>query len=164
MTGKALVPGRGRKPKPTAVKIRQGNPGKRKLNENEPHFSELDENTAPPDDLDENGQIMWAFVLKELVPQKVLLKTDLQTVANYCIAYQNRKKANQDIEKHGSVIVTDSGIKRNPAYTTLKEAMADMAKFGSLLGLDPSSRSRLMGNADNQVTNPFAELMQQWTT
>ncbi|MCI7353067.1 MAG: phage terminase small subunit P27 family [[Actinobacillus] rossii] len=97
--------------------------------------------------------------MKELVPQKVLMKTDLETVANYCIAYQNRKKANQDIEKHGSVIVTDSGIKRNPAYTTLKEAMADMAKFGALLGLDPSSRTRLVGAADNQPANPFAELL-----
>ena len=160
MTGKALVSGRGRKPKPTAVKIRQGNPGKRKLNENEPLFSEFDENTPPPDDLDENGKVMWAFVLKELIPQKVLLKTDLQTVANYCIAYQNRKIANADISKYGSVIETEAGIKRNPAYTTLKEAMADMAKFGSLLGLDPSSRTRLSGNADNKIDNPFAELLQ----
>ena len=38
--------------------------------------------------------------------------------------------------------------------------MADMAKFGSLLGLDPSSRTRLVGNADNKIENPFAELMQ----
>ena len=151
MTGKALVSGRGRKPKPTAVKIRQGNPGKRKLNE---------KNTPPPDDLNENGKIMWAFVLKELIPQKVLLKTDLQTVANYCIAYQNRKQANRDIERYGSVIESETGIKRNPAYTTLKEAMADMAKYGSLLGLDPSSRTRLVGNADNEIENPFAELIQ----
>lgn len=42
MTGKALVSGRGRKPKPTAVKERQGNPGKRKLNKDEPQFSEFD--------------------------------------------------------------------------------------------------------------------------
>ena len=160
MTGKSLVSGRGRKPKPTAVKTRQGNPGKRKLNENEPKFSEFDEHSPPPDDLDENGKTMWAFVLRELIPQKVLLKTDLQTEANNCIAYQNRKKANQDIERYGSVIESDTGIKRNPAYTTLKEAMADMAKFGSLLGLDPSSRTRLVGNADNEVKNPFAELMQ----
>ena len=142
------------------MKIRQGNPGKRKLNENEPQFSEFDENTPPPDDLNENGKIMWAFVLKELIPQKVLLKTDLQTVANYCIAYQNRKQANRDIERYGSVIESETGIKRNPAYTTLKEAMADMAKYGSLLGLDPSSRTRLVGNADNEIENPFAELIQ----
>lgn len=142
------------------MKIRQGNPGKRKLNENEPQFSEFDENTPPPDDLNENGKIMWAFVLKELIPQKVLLKTDLQTVANYCIAYQNRKQANRDIERYGSVIESETGIKRNPAYTTLKEAMADMAKYGSLLGLDPSSRTRLVGNADNEIKNPFAELIQ----
>ena len=103
---------------------------------------------------------MWAFVLKELIPQKVLLKTDLQTVANYCIAYQNRKQANRDIERYGSVIESETGIKRNPAYTTLKEAMADMAKYGSLLGLDPSSRTRLVGNADNEIENPFAELIQ----
>ena len=88
MTGKALVSGRGRKPKPTAVKERQGNPGKRKLNKDEPQFSEFDEHTPPPDDLDENGKTMWVFVLKELIPQKVLLKTDLQTVAKHCLPKQ----------------------------------------------------------------------------
>lgn len=160
MTGKALVPGRGRKPKPTAVKKRQGNPGKRKLNENELVSEQLTIDTLPPDDLNDDGVTMWHFVLKELCPQGIVLKTDLETVANYCIAYQNRKAANADIKKFGGTIETESGLKRNPAYTTLKEALADMAKFGSLLGLDPSSRSRLMGNADNQSSNPFAELMQ----
>lgn len=161
MVGKALVPGRGRKPKPTAIKVRQGNPGKRKLNTNEIVSEELTIDTPPPDDLNEDGVLMWHFVLKELAPQGVVLKTDLETVANYCIAYQNRKMANRDIERYGSILESDSGIKRNPAYNTLKESMADMAKFGSLLGLDPSSRSRLMGNADSQVSNPFAELMKQ---
>ncbi|MGY4677656.1 phage terminase small subunit P27 family [Pasteurella sp. P03HT] len=160
MSGKALVPGRGRKPKPTAVKKRQGNPGKRKLNDSEPAFSELSADTPPPDDLNDDGVIMWQFVLKELCPQGIILKTDLETVANYCIAYQNRKRANADIEKYGSIIETDTGLKRNPAYTTLKESTADMAKFGALLGLDPSSRSRLIGKADNQPVNPFAELLQ----
>ena len=160
MTGKALVPGRGRKPKPTAVKKRQGNPGKRKLNENELVSEQLTIDTPPPDDLNDDGIVMWHFVLKELCPQGIVLKTDLETVANYCIAYQNRKAANADIKKYGSTIESDSGLKRNPAYTTLKEAMADMAKFGSLLGLDPSSRSRLMSNADTQSSNPFAELFQ----
>ncbi|HDR1156746.1 TPA: phage terminase small subunit P27 family [Pasteurella multocida] len=160
MSGKALISGRGRKPKPTVVKKRQGNPGKRKLNDSEPAFSELSVDTPPPDDLNNDGAIMWQFVLKELCPQGIILKTDLETVANYCIAYQNRKQANADIEKYGSIIETDSGLKRNPAYTTLKEATADMAKFGSLLGLDPSSRSRLVGKADNQPANPFAELLQ----
>ena len=70
MTGKALVSGRGRKPKPTAVKERQGNPGKRKLNKDEPQFSEFDEHTPPPDDLDENGKTMWVFVLKRVDPTK----------------------------------------------------------------------------------------------
>lgn len=78
MTGKALVPGRGRNPKPTAVKKRQGNPGKRKLNENELVSEQLTIDTPPPDDLNEDGKAMWHFVLKELCPQGIVLKTEEQ--------------------------------------------------------------------------------------
>lgn len=160
MTGKATVSGRGRKPTPTKVKERRGNPGKRKLNKNEPQFSEFNEHSPPPVQLNEDGQRMWAFLLKELLPQGVLFQTDLETVVNYCIAYQNRNIACQDIDKYGSIIESDSGLKRNPAYTTLKEASSEMAKWGAMLGLDPSSRQRLIGKADEQSNNPFAELLQ----
>ena len=56
MTGIATTPGRGRKPTPTKVKERRGNPGKRKLNKDEPEFSPFNENTPPPSQLNTDGK------------------------------------------------------------------------------------------------------------
>lgn len=161
MTGKSTVPGRGRKPTPTKVKERRGNPGKRPINQHEPNFSTFNEHSPPPPQLNEDGQRMWAFLLKELLPQGVLCQTDLETVTNYCLAYQNRNKACADIDKYGVVVPNaNGGMSKNPALTALNEAMKQMTTFGSMLGLDPSSRQRLTGKADEQMTNPFAELLQ----
>ncbi|SUB58973.1 Phage terminase, small subunit [Phocoenobacter uteri] len=155
------MPGRGRKATPTKKKELSGNPGKRKLNKNEPEYGELSIDTPPPDSLEENGRIMWAFLLRELQPQGILFKTDLETLSNFCIAYQNRILAQKGISKYGVFVENaNGGLSKNPAFTVLNEAMRQMATFGALLGLDPSSRSRLVGNADKDTGNPFAELLQ----
>lgn len=159
MTGIATTPGRGRKPTPTKVKERRGNPGKRKLNKDEPEFSPFNENTPPPSQLNTDGKKMWAFILKELLSQGVLLQTDLEVVTNYCIAYQNRNRACKDVEKYGTFVENgNGGLSKNPAFTVLNEALKQMTTFGALLGLDPSSRQRLIGKVDEQNHNPFAEL------
>ena len=46
---------------------------------------------------------------------------------------------------------------KNPAMTAANEAMKQMASFGSLLGLDPSSRQRLIGGNKEQKGNRFAD-------
>lgn len=159
MTGIATTPGRGRKPTPTKVKERRGNPGKRKLNKDEPEFSPFNENTPPPSQLNTDGKKMWTFILKELLSQGVLLQTDLEVVTNYCIAYQNRNRACKDVEKYGTFVENgNGGLSKNPAFTVLNEALKQMTTFGALLGLDPSSRQRLIGKVDEQNHNPFAEL------
>ena len=156
MTGIATTPGRGRKPTPTKVKERRGNPGKRKLNKDEPEFSPFNENTPPPSQLNTDGKKMWAFILKELLSQGVLLQTDLEVVT-----YQNRNRACKDVEKYGTFVENgNGGLSKNPAFTVLNEALKQMTTFGALLGLDPSSRQRLIGKVDEQNHNPFAELMQ----
>ncbi|MDU4605716.1 MAG: phage terminase small subunit P27 family, partial [Clostridium perfringens] len=143
------------------VKERRGNPGKRKLNKDEPEFSPFNENTPPPSQLNTDGKKMWAFILKELLSQGVLLQTDLEVVTNYCIAYQNRNRACKDVEKYGTFVENgNGGLSKNPAFTVLNEALKQMTTFGALLGLDPSSRQRLIGKVDEQNHNPFAELMQ----
>ena len=143
------------------MKERRGNPGKRKLNKDEPEFSPFNENTPPPSQLNTDGKKMWAFILKELLSQGVLLQTDLEVVTNYCIAYQNRNRACKDVEKYGTFVENgNGGLSKNPAFTVLNEALKQMTTFGALLGLDPSSRQRLIGKVDEQNHNPFAELMQ----
>lgn len=149
---------RGRKPKPTQLKKLAGNPGKRALNENEPKFTEL-KKVETPEWMPELAATMWETVVPELLHNNVLTVPDLHNVEAFCLAYQRWREAQEDININGITIHTEKSVIKNPAVTVVNEASVQMMKFGALLGLDPSSRSRLMGQAkDNKPTNPFADL------
>ena len=76
------------------------------------------------------------------------------------MSYSRWREAEQEVERYGLVIMDDNGkLNKNPALTIINEAKTQMMKFGSLLGLDPSSRTRLTGAANSEpIANPFADL------
>lgn len=157
MTGKAVVAGRGRKPKPTARKVAAGNPGKRKLNDREPTFTEI-QSVDAPEWLSPDATTMWGLVTTELIREGVLNVTDLHNVEAFCSSYSNWRKAQQEIDRLGITVVSPTGtLQKNPAVTVANECLRQIVTFGSLLGLDPSSRSRLMGAAKKPVGNQFSE-------
>lgn len=159
MGGKATVSGRGRKPKPTARKKAAGNPGKRPLNEREPDFG-LVTNIDAPEWITGFGREMWERVAPPLLKQKVLQVTDLHNVEAFCMAYNTWRMASDDVKKNGTVVAgATGGPVKNPALTAMNEAARQMVTFGSLLGLDPSSRQRLMGGDRKPLDNPFAGLL-----
>jgi len=102
---------------------------------------------------------MWRMVAKELCAQAVLCATDLHNLEMFCIAYANSRDAQDHIQQNG-IVMTGSmgGPVKNPALTVLNEAMRQMASFGGMLGLDPSSRQRLIGGNKKQSDNPFKNL------
>lgn len=149
----------GRRPKPTAQKALAGNPGKRALNKSEPSFSEI---TAvdPPEWMPSLAITMWETVVPQLIEQQVLSITDLHNVEAFCVAYSNWRIAQDHVTEHGPVVAgATGGPMKNPALTAAKEAMAQMVTFGSMLGLDPSSRQRLIAGRKKPAGNPFAELL-----
>lgn len=149
----------GRRPKPTAQKVAAGNPGKRALNKDEPDFSQI---TAvdPPAWLPELAITMWETVVPELISRQVLRVTDLHNVEAFCVAYSNWRAAQVEVVENGPTVMSAMGSPmKNPALTAAKEAMSQMVTFGSLLGLDPSSRSRLIGGNKKSAGNPFAALL-----
>lgn len=156
MGGKSMVAGRGRKPKPTSLKSNAGNPGKRKLNSAEPNYSALTA-AEPPEWLTENATIMWRLVVSELCNAQVLQVTDLHNVEVFCTAYGTWRTAQAEVADKGVTVEgAMGGVIKNPALTAANEAVRQMATFGALLGLDPSSRSRLIG-AGKKAANPFSE-------
>ncbi len=150
---------KGRKPKPTALKILQGNAGKRKLNHNEPNFSDVVD-IEPPDWLDDLAVQMWQTIMPELLANKILTVADIHNVEAFCMAYARWRQAENEITRLGVLIMDDNGrYSKNPAFTVVNEAKKQMATFGGLLGLDPSSRTRLTGSAQKTtIANPFADL------
>lgn len=156
----AGVAGRsGRRPKPTAQKALAGNPGKRALNKNEPDFG-LVTDIDPPDWLGEHATRVWQMVVPQLLRAKVLALTDLHNVEAFCTAYDNWRLAQESIREHGIVVAGASGGPvKNPALTAANEAMRQMVTFGSMLGLDPASRARIIGGNKQKSTNEFAALL-----
>lgn len=159
MGGIATVAGRGRKPKPTARKKAAGNPGKRAINVAEPDFGLVTDIDAP-EWITGTARDMWARVAPLLLKQKVLQVTDLHNVEAFCMAYGNWRDAAADVAKNGVVIAgATGGPIKNPALTALNEAAKQMVTFGSMLGLDPASRQRLVGSGPKKPDNPFGRLI-----
>lgn len=159
MGGVATVPGRGRKPKPTARKKAAGNPGRRALNENEPDFG-LVTDIDPPEWISGAARDMWERVAPPLLKQKVLQVTDLHNLEAFCMAYGNWRAAAANVTANGTVVAgATGGPIKNPALTALNEASKQMVTFGSMLGLDPASRQRLTGAGAKKPNNPFGKLI-----
>ena len=161
MGGLAAVPGRGRKPDPKKSK------GK---NINVPEFSNVTD-IDPPDYMDGlefapmicwlvMPMMIWRSIVPELLENELLKITDMHNVEVFCMAYDNYRECQKEIVLKGITLATEGGSTiKNPALTALNEAVRQMATFGSLLGLDPSSRQRLTGVGNKEQTNPFAGVL-----
>ena len=83
---------RGRKPKPTAIKILEGNPGRRPLNKNEPKPKEK-KKLQCPSHLNAEAKKEWRRLSKVLIEMGVLTELDTAAFAGYCQAYARWKEA-----------------------------------------------------------------------
>lgn len=156
----AGVAGRsGRKLKPAERKIAAGNPGKRAINKDAPDFG-LATDIDPPEWIVGQARDMWLRIAPLLLKQKVLQITDLHNVEGFCVAYSTWRAASDDVISKGVVVEgATGGPIKNPALTALNEAAKQMIAFGSLLGLDPASRQRLVGAGKKQGNNQFGALI-----
>src|SRR5690606_16871475 len=75
----------GRRPKPTALKLIAGNPGKRPLNAAEPDAGEC--SMVPPAALTEATPRHWARLAPMLAGSGVLKHSDRDILATYCEGY-----------------------------------------------------------------------------
>jgi P27 family predicted phage terminase small subunit len=102
---------------------------------------------------------MWKSIIPELLKRKILKLTDMHNVEMFCMAYHNLREAQHEVVLYGITIQTESGRVKNPALTAVNEASKQIAQFGSMLGLDPASRTRLMGVDKSKKENQFAKVL-----
>lgn len=150
----------GRKPKPTKLKMIQGNAGKRKLNDKEPVAESLNEAPPAPEWMPDHARAIWTRAAEWLVGAQILTEQDLHNLESFAMAYHRWRQAQDHVSQHGIVIENPSSgaLQKNPALTVINEANRQMVVFGSALGLDPASRSRLAAPGGEEE-NPFAELI-----
>ena len=149
---------RGPKPKPSALKLIQGNPGKRPINKCEPKPKPV-RRPRPPTDLDDHAQKEWRRVVRELEALGLLSRLDLPVLSAYCIAYSRFKSANnalnavadKDKTFRGLLIKTKQGNWiQNPLVGVARRAADDMTRLAAEFGMTPSSRTRLEVRAPNE--------------
>ncbi len=147
---------RGRKPKPTALKVLEGNPGKRPLNKNEPK----PEKKAPkcPSWLEPEAKKEWRRMSKILEELGILTEIDASAFSGYCQAYARWKEAEEFLTKHGTIFKTPSGyIQQVPQVSIAQTYLKIMKDFCSEFGLTPSARSRIHAAVDKKDTDDEME-------
>jgi P27 family predicted phage terminase small subunit len=140
---------RGRKPKPTHLKLIIGNPGNHPLNRAEP--KPKGGAPKPPPELNADALAEWKRVSPRLLDAGILTSVDRATLAAYCQAFGRWREAERalaDIAKRNPLtnlmIETKSGnFIQNPLLGIANKAMSDMVRYAAELGMTPSARSRV---------------------
>lgn len=136
----------GRKPKPTAIKKLEGNPGKRPLNDGEP----IPPSGMPtcPEWLLPDAKKEWRRVAKALHQMGVLTTVDRAAFASYCQSYARWKEAHDHINAEGSTFETDKGYKQQSPWVGIANtAQKLMMSAASEFGLTPVARSRIIAGS-----------------
>ena len=141
---------RGRPPKPTEIKILEGNLGRRPLNINEP--KPKFQIPKCPSWLSDVARKEWRRVVPELERLGLLTCVDGAALEGYCQAYGRWVEAEQFMSAHGTIFKTPSGyIQQVPQVAIAQKYLAIVKGFYSEFGLTPSSRSRMeVPNQDNK--------------
>lgn len=143
----------GRKPKPDALKIAQGNPGNRPLaTEKSTAAAEADQNLPSiggvPKYLSKEGAAIW----RELVPQldrvRFVKSTDRGLLARYCDLVADYWKATRRIRRAGHSYESNSNhgkLRRiNPDFQVQMRLQRELMNMEDRIGLSPQARQKIM--------------------
>ena len=133
---------RGRKPKPTHLKLLDGNPGKRAINAGEPK----PERRIPtcPAHLNPTAKAEWKRLARQMHVLGIVTDLDRSALAAYCQAYGRWVEAERKLKETPLLIKLPSGyIQQSPWLAIANKQLELMSKFMSELGLSPVSRTRV---------------------
>ena len=98
---------RGRKPKPTIIKIREGNPGKRRINGDEPQPS--GSQPTCPAHLSPTAKAEWKRLAQPLNKIGLLTQVDRAALAAYCQSYGRWVEAERKLTETPPLLKTPAG-------------------------------------------------------
>jgi P27 family predicted phage terminase small subunit len=147
---------RGRKPKPSKLRLLQGKAGHRPINTTEPK----PEPTMPecPDEVKANPVALakWNTLAPKLHRAGILTELDGDALAAYCTEYSHYIEAETFVRENGSVLVLrdDKGnVKWTQPTPQAAMAMKHLEKMRQLIvefGMTPSSRTRIHATPQEQ--------------
>jgi P27 family predicted phage terminase small subunit len=132
---------RGRKPKPTALKILHGT-NRRDRARDEP--TPKRKIPKPPEHLTPAALAEWKRIAPELHELGLLTELDRAALAAYCQTYARWTEAEADVAKVGRLVRTNAGeAVANPNLAIADRALKQMHQFVAEFGMSPSSRTRV---------------------
>ena len=124
---------RGPKPKPTALRVLEGNPGRLPIQPDEPKPSG---GISMPEHLQEASKKVWNQII-ESMPPSFFSVADMPLLAAFCEAWADHSRATEALA-HGADMA--NGGRVSPLITIRNQAARTMATLGSRLGLSPADR------------------------
>lgn len=157
---------RGRKPKPTALKVLQGNPGHRDLNGDEPQHTALAIADYPPElstgrlEADTEARAEWDRVAGGLVISGQVTAVDRGLLVSYCVKYGQWFALEREAALTPFVVNTPAGHPiKNPGLVLANQTLGVMLRAAAELGITPSSRSRVTSVKTGAPANPLARFL-----
>jgi P27 family predicted phage terminase small subunit len=132
----------GRKPKPTNLRVLQGNPGKRPLKTNEPKPRPVP--PVMPAHLKGLAKEEWERVVPILERLGILTEVDGAALAGYCQSFARWVQCEKRLTSKGLTFTTPSGyVQQRPEVSMAQKYLQLVKSFCTEFGLTPSSRSRI---------------------
>lgn len=149
---------KGRPPKPTHLKIIEGNPGKRRL---APTVKAPPSRPTCPDYLAPYAKTVWRRLVPLLDAMGILTRVDRDTMAAYCASVARFKEASEVLNKTGVLVQGQrkGQAVKNPAIQIQRDAIRDIATFSSMFGLSPADRHRLGDPTSHTKTSDIETLL-----
>ncbi|MDE1901313.1 MAG: phage terminase small subunit P27 family [Alphaproteobacteria bacterium] len=148
----------GRPPLPTHLKLVKGTARADRNNPNELKPALVV--PEPPPHLDEREKGKFAAMSELLAKHGVMTELDVEAIARYAVVWCRWLDAEVEIKKRGPVVkTTNDNIIQNPFLSVANKCMVQMSQIESEFGLNPSSRSRIRMEMQNDSVDPFEEYL-----
>ena len=134
---------RGRPPKPTRLRLLEGNPGKRPINENEPRPRQRQRIPSPPAGLGEEGAKEWRRLGPELVRLGLLTNLDITAFHAYCDTFERWVQYSREAKKAPLIQTPNGHLQQSPYVSMANRAFYMLNQSLARFGMDPASRSRI---------------------
>jgi P27 family predicted phage terminase small subunit len=136
---------RGTKPKSTAQRKLEGNPGRRPFNPHEPELPPPPDDTPPLELVDDRvATAEWARLLPLLRRAHAITEGDRGSLLALCQQWSRYLTAHNHVASSGMVVRSPSGYPMpNPYIGIANKALGNCMKLWAELGLTPSARSRV---------------------
>jgi P27 family predicted phage terminase small subunit len=169
--GGGLMGARGPAPKPTALKLLEGNPGKQKLNRGEPMPDSPATIPKPPKRLLPEAKKEWKRLAPAMVALGLLTEVDTSAFAELCQNYAYYLAADKAILEMGTqgpieMQKAPSGyMQQHPLLSLRKQYYETWRKGLADFGLTPASRARISledtggGGTVKNMNDPMERLL-----